>query len=155
MNPSRAASRRLLLRRLIDEHEIHSQAELVRILARRGHRVTQTTVSRDLAALGIGKHNGSRGPSESYAVPGRAKPAQSDLLHRMLRQFVLAIEHSGNLVVLKTAPGSASPVASAIDHAKPSNVIGTVAGDDTVLVITRNIDGGANLARQLETILGG
>lgn len=152
MTRSRQAARRLVLRRLLDERRVSSQEELVKLLAARGHRVTQTTVSRDLAALGVGKHTGTSGTL--YRGGQRPAPANDNgQLAHMLREFVLQIHQAQNLVLLKTPPGAAHPVASALDHDTPDGVLGTVAGDDTVLVITRDTRGGTSVARRLEALL--
>jgi transcriptional regulator of arginine metabolism len=149
---SRAAARRLVLRRLIGERSVHSQEELVGLLARHGHRVTQATVSRDLAALGVSK-TPRPGGGERYALAGGPAAAGDGHLLRMLREFVTAIAHSGNVVVLKTPPGAAQPVASALDAAPPRGVLGTVAGDDTILIIAAPAAGGPRVARTLQRLM--
>jgi transcriptional regulator of arginine metabolism len=146
----------MLLRRLISERRITSQDELVALLERGGHPVTQTTVSRDLATLGIEKvQDEDGGVVYALPAPGLAPDPASDELRGLLQAFALEIEHSRNLAVVKTRPGSASPIASALDRDPPEGVLGTVAGDDTVLVVTRNEDGGARLARNLRRLIGG
>ena len=152
---SRAATRRALVRRLLDEHDIGSQQELAARLARHGHRVTQTTISRDLAAVGAGKRVASDGHERYVLGDGPATPEGAAELTRMLRQFAVEVAASGNLAIVKTLPGSAGPVATALDRASVDGVLGTVAGDDTVLVVARTATGGAGLARRLETLLGG
>lgn len=155
MARDRSAARRMLVRRLIAERAVGSQEQLVRLLAARGHRVTQTTVSRDLAAVGVAKET-LPGGRERYALADSAGAAPpGDRLRHMLREFALEIGHSRNMVVIKTPPGSAQAVASALDQEAPPAVLGTVAGDDTVLVVTRKDDGGAALARILERQLEG
>lgn len=154
MNRKRAAARLVVLRRLLAQHEIDSQEELVKLLGERGHPVTQATVSRDLAHVGAEKVAGSGG-RERYAIAedlARHSGAIRNLSHRM-KEFVIEIGHSANLVVLKTPPGSAGPVAAALDGATLDGVLGTLGGDDTLLVITRDPDGGAAVARQLEHIM--
>ena len=152
---SRAAARRGLVRRLLGEHEIGSQEDLAARLARHGHRVTQTPISRDLAALGAGKRTATDG-REHYVLPdGAAVPAGAEELARLLRQFAVEVAASGNLALVKTLPGSAGPVATALDRAGVPGVIGTVAGDDTVLVVARSPTGGTGIAQRLEILLGG
>ncbi len=154
MKRNRAAARLVLLRRLLAQHEIDSQEELVRLLGERGHTVTQATVSRDLANLGAEKVAGSHG-RERYVVAAdleRHSGAMRNLGRRM-KEFVTEIGHSANLVVLKTPPGSAGPVGAALDAAALDRVLGTLSGDDTLLIVTRDPDGGAEVARQLETLL--
>jgi len=150
--PSRTAARRLLLRRLLEHAGVSSQLEAVTALARHGHRVTQATVSRDLAALGARK-----GEGDVYRLPAAGQTeALADLGDRM-RQFVVGIEASANIVVIHTPPGSAHAVAVALDGARESGdldaALGTVAGDDTLLVISRSPSGGTRLKRRLETLM--
>lgn len=156
VNRNRAAARHMLIRRLIDRSAISDQEELVRLLGRAGHRVTQATVSRDLAALGIEKVAGADGET-AYALPSRvAAPSAGDgALRNMLRAFALDIDSAENLVVIKTPPGSANPVASALDDATSSEMLGSVAGDDTVLVIARSKRGATQLVRKLQQLIGG
>jgi len=158
----RVAARRLLLRRLIGKHPVNSQEELVELLSNRGHRVTQTTVSRDLAALDVVKIALPDG-GEQYGFPttGAVDRDADPRLVRMLREFVTEIDHSGNLVVVKTAPGAAHPVASALDATPPDGVLGTVAGDDTILIVATSASdnqrndpaSGQSVARTLERLM--
>ena len=154
MNRNRAAARLMILRRLLAQHEIGSQEELVKLLAKRGHKVTQATVSRDLGSIGVEKVAASDG-HERYVVAADLKRHSQVLgdLARRLREFVHEIGHSANLVVLNTGPGSASPVAAALDAAALDGILGTLGGDDTVLIISRDAEGGAAVAQQLEHIL--
>lgn len=138
------AARRRALRRLIGGSEPRSQAELVAGLRKHGFVVTQATVSRDLAAMGATK-NGQR-----YVLGGRVVDHRH--LARTISTYVESVTSSGNLVVLKTPPGAAQVVAAAIDAAGLAGVIGTVAGDDTVLVVAAARDGGRDLGRRLERI---
>jgi transcriptional regulator of arginine metabolism len=117
---------------------------LVSALREQGFDVTQATVSRDLAALGVSK-NGVR-----YVLGGRK--VDHGHLVRTISTYVETIAVSGNLVVLRTPPGAAQVVAAAIDAVEFEGVIGTVAGDDTVLVIASEPDGGSALHRKLEQI---
>ncbi len=154
MKRNRSAARLIILRRMLAQHEVGSQEELVRLLGERGHVVTQATVSRDLSNLGADKIVGSDG-QERYVVAAdldRHSGALRNLARRM-NEFVTEIDHSANLVVLKGPPGSSGPVAAALDGASLDRVLGTVGGDDTVLVIARDPDGGAAVARQLEDIM--
>ncbi len=158
MTRNRASSRRLLLRRLIGEGQISQQSELVRLLAEAGHQVTQTTVSRDLTEIGADKIAGPEGQAFYSLRVSRSSASEALELARMLRDFVVALDHSLNLAVLRTPPGAASALAAAIDRAALDEagldgVVGTLAGDDTVMVVARGLDGGAQLVAQLEEIL--
>lgn len=143
------------LRRIIQilrTTEVDSQAELARLLARRGDAVTQATLSRDLEELGAYKARTSEG-GVVYRVP-EEPPAANGWLERMLREFVLEVEGSGNLCVVRTPPGCAHPVARALDNASVDGVLGTIAGDDTILVIAKEGVRGATLARRLRAMAG-
>jgi transcriptional regulator of arginine metabolism len=134
--------RRARLRELVAQHAVSSQAELVALLDRDGVAATQATISRDLDELGITKIRGADG-RVSYALPEMPTLAQS------LRQFVLAIESSGNLAVVRTPPGTAAAVAIAIDGAAVPGVLATLQGDDTVLVVAREPATGRQVADRL------
>jgi transcriptional regulator of arginine metabolism len=122
------AARQRLLADLVERYETGSQAELVALLRRQGVDATQATVSRDLDELGIAKVRGADG-SVAYALP---EPSR---LSQILRQFVLGVDASGNLAVVRTPPGAAAAVASAIDRAGLPDVLATVQGDDTLIVV--------------------
>lgn len=139
------AARRRAIRRLVAKGPVQKQAELVEELRSLGFTVTQATVSRDLTAIGVTK-NGS-----NYGFRGRGL-ADRDYLARTLSNYVESFASSGNLVVLRTPPGAAQVVAAAIDGSDLDGVLGTVAGDDTVLVVADRSDGGMELAQKLETI---
>jgi transcriptional regulator of arginine metabolism len=110
--------------------------------------VTQATVSRDLAVIGATKAN-----DDHYRIGERGDPDEAvAYLGRTIDEFVESIQSSGNIVVLKTPPGAAMVVASAIDGAALAEVLGSVGGDDTIMVISADADGGAGLARKFEQI---
>jgi transcriptional regulator of arginine metabolism len=143
------ASRRRVLRRLVTTRRVRSQAELVDLLGDAGHPVTQATISRDLDAIGAVKDRSAGG---TYTIPPNGTDAGAELreLAKAVDDFVLSVVSSANLVVVKTNPGAAHLVAGAIDRAAPEGVVGTVAGDDTLLVIAEEAAGGAAVARELE-----
>lgn len=143
------ASRRMLLRRLVTEHRVHSQAELAALLDDAGHRVTQATISRDLDAIGAVKDR-TAGGTYTLRANGHDRQAERRQLAKALNDFALSVVATGNLVVVKTNPGAAHLVAGAIDRCRPDGVIGTVAGDDTLLVIAAEDAGGTAVARELE-----
>lgn len=123
-----------------------SQSELVDLLASRGHAVTQATVSRDLQVVGAVKAG-----DERYKLADRADPGEAlESMARAVDEYVEAITPSGNLVVLHTPPGAAHIVAAALDRAGLEAVAGTVAGDDTVLVVAAEPASGRDVARILE-----
>ncbi len=142
---------------LLTHTEVRSQTELADLLAARGVNVTQATLSRDLLELDAIKVRAAGGglvyavPSEggdrSPTTPGEQAGA-SQRLSRLLGELLVSAEASANLVVLRTPPGAAQFLASAIDRADLREILGSIAGDDTVLMIGRDPDGGDTLARK-------
>ena len=141
--------------RLLEEQAISSQAQLVEMLAADGVIATQATVSRDLEELGAVKVR-IPGGAMAYAIPEHAKErtAPDDHLRRVMGEFVVEVAHSANLVVLRTPPGSAHVVASALDRAGLPDVLGTVAGDDTIILVCAEATGGQSVAGDLATLAG-
>lgn len=123
---------------LVATRPIHSQEELAAMLERQGFAATQATVSRDIKELGLVKvpikGDGDDDALFKYVVP-TATANYVSRLHRVVAELVTSVTGSVNLVVLRTGPGSAQMVASAIDEAKWPEIIGTVGGDDTILVV--------------------
>lgn len=140
--------------RLLVEHRVTNQAQLTELLAADGVTVTQATVSRDLEELGAIKVRVPGGDTV-YAIPElpREQVSPQDHLRRVLGDWLVEVERSGDLVVLRTPPGSADVVASAIDRNGLDGVVGTVAGDDTLLVIAREGQGDP-VALQLQQLAG-
>lgn len=128
--------RRRLIAELLERHEVTSQQQLADLLAARGQRVTQATVSRDLDRLGAVR---VRRPSGmTYALPADEEDgANGDARLRAAMALVRSMEPAANLVILKTAPANAMPLASALDRASLDRVAGTVGGDDTVVIVAR------------------
>jgi len=153
--PATKASRHQRIVALLRRHPVRSQAELARMLADDGLTVAQATLSRDLDELGAVRIRGGDG-ALVYAVPSEGgdrtplpPPLDGQLdarLTRLVAELLVGAEPSANLVVLRTPPGAAQFLASAIDHAALPSLLGTIAGDDTVLVITRDPDGGVAVA---------
>jgi transcriptional regulator of arginine metabolism len=123
---------------LIRSEALGSQEEVTERLKALGHQVTQATVSRDLEQIGAVKVK--RGGVLSYALPEQIGAADwgTGRLERLLNEFVVGIEATGQLLVIRTPPGSAHLVASAIDHAQLPEIAGTVSGDDTMFVALRD-----------------
>jgi transcriptional regulator of arginine metabolism len=141
--------------RLLEEQAVSSQAQLVELLAADGIVATQATVSRDLEDLRALKVR-IPGGTMAYAIPERAKEASApdDHLRRVMGEFVVDVAHSGNLVLLRSPPGSAHVVGSALDRSGLRDLLGTVAGDDTVLVVCAEGADGAKVADQLAALAG-
>ena len=141
---------------LLSKQPVRSQTELADLLRQAGVQVTQATLSRDLVELDAVK---VRVPSGVlvYAVPAEGgdrtpvvhdSAASETRLARLLGELLVSADSSANLALLRTPPGAAQFLASAFDKAEPDDVLGTVAGDDTVLVISRRPDGGKQLAER-------
>src|SRR3954449_5554457 len=123
------------IRDVVVARPIRTQQELAAALRERGFRTTQATMSRDVAELGLVKS--ARGGTQAYALPTRLVEAESsgeERLRLLLRQLPIEIREAGLLVVVKTLPGSAHPIAAALDRARWAEVAGSIAGDDTVFV---------------------
>ncbi len=139
-------ARQQVILELAHDGPLPNQQELCKVLARRGFQVTQATLSRDINELRLLK------TPEGYILPNGDAPAEPmPAVSRVVREFVREIRRAQNLLVIKTIPGSAQPVAVAIDAEGWENVVGTVAGDDTILIISGN----NKKARQLQTRLEG
>jgi transcriptional regulator of arginine metabolism len=126
---------------LVATRPVHSQEELVHLLQGQGFEITQATASRDIKELGLAKVPIRENGQEifKYVVPNAAVNYVSRL-HRAVAELVTRIEGSVNLIVLRTPPGSAMLVASAIDEASWPEILGTLGGDDTVLAIVRTAE---------------
>lgn len=150
--PLTKAARHSRITELIETATVRSQTELARLLASSGVTVTQATLSRDLEELGAVKVRGTDSSPASYAIfpqgdsPLRAATQPPDRLLRHLRELLTSADHSGNLAVLRTPPGAAQFLASVIDRSGLSDIVGTIAGDDTILVVARDGLTGAELA---------
>ncbi|MET8308047.1 arginine repressor [Micromonospora sp. NPDC005173] len=152
--PLTRAARHARIVELIRDRVVRSQTELADLLASDGVGVTQATLSRDLEELGAVKVRGGDGPAV-YLIPedghrplrdAEAAPAR---LVRLLRELLNGVDSSGNIAVLRTPPGAAQYLASALDRAGLPEIVGTIAGDDTILVVAREAVGGAALGEKL------
>ena len=141
---------------IVREQMVHSQDELLSILRRRGFKVTQPTLSRDIRELGLAKT-----PS-GYVIPGDLAPVtpftpreiREERLEHLLRDSVIFAEGAGNVVVLKTPPAAAQPVASALDATPPEDALGTVGGDDTIFVAFRHPASATTFAQHVQQVAG-
>jgi transcriptional regulator of arginine metabolism len=147
--------RQHLVTKLLQQHAVTSQEQLVELLAAEGVVATQATVSRDLVDLGAIKIRAGGGES-IYAVPELPKEqrAPEDHLRRVFGEWVVEVATSANLVVLRTPPGSAHVVGSALDRANVPGVLGTVAGDDTLVVVVEEGRSGTAAVRRLRELAG-
>jgi transcriptional regulator of arginine metabolism len=148
-----SSQRRALIAKFIKQGGVESQSHLVKLLAREGVKVTQATASRDLDDLGAIRIRDAGGEFQ-YAISEEAnsKPASA-------ANLILSVTASGNLAVVRTPPGGAQLLASAIDrnslNGSLKSAIGTIAGDDTVLVVSKTANGGAELAKSISVFATG
>ncbi len=150
------ARRQHLLGRVLAEHAVTSQEQIVELLATEGVTATQATVSRDLEEVGAVKVRVPGSDRLVYAIAElpRDQLLPEDHLRRVLGEWVVDVAFSGNIVVVRTPPGSAHVVASALDRSALEGVLGTVAGDDTVLIVSEEPRGGKALAARVGEIAG-
>ena len=123
---------------LIKENEIGTQEELVEALENAGFSVTQATISRDIKELGLIKAQGNAGVSRYILVEDSVNPRHEERMKRLFRDAVISLDSSENLIIIKTLPGEAQGVASAVDNVSWTEILGTVAGDDTILIVIKN-----------------
>jgi len=150
--------RREEILRIIREQSVHSQDILLSALRKHGFKVTQPTLSRDLHELGVAKSpNGYVAPGDLAAVTPIAsftpRRLREERLEQLVRDNVLSAEAAVNLVVIKTPPAAAQPVASAMDAAELEDVLGTVGGDDTIFIALATAHSAAALAKQFEQLI--
>ena len=147
--------RQQTISRLIGRHPVTSQPQLLELLSTEGISATQATVSRDLEDLGAVKVRVSGGETV-YAIPDYEpeRMAPHDHLRRVLSEWVVEISKSGNLVVVRTPPGCAHVVASALDRSALPGLLGTVAGDDTLFIVASERTGGTKMAATLSDLAG-
>ena len=143
------AQRHAAILRLVREHSIPSQERLRALLVHAGFDVTQATLSRDIRDLGLVKRAGDGAYQRAGAGPA-ARTSGEQALRRAVAEYLRRVDHVQLLLVLRTDPGQAQPLAVAIDRADQPEVVGTIAGDDTILVIGRSARQAAALARRLE-----
>jgi transcriptional regulator of arginine metabolism len=147
--------RQRAIRDLVDQRPIRTQQELAAALRERGFRTTQATISRDVAELGLVK--ASREGASVYALPPRLLEAEisgEDRLRRLLHDLPAEIREAGLLLVVRTLPGSAHPIAAALDRARWPEVAGSIAGDDTVFVAVTDRSALRRVKRRLLGLAG-
>ena len=142
-------SRHQAILELLDNGPVANQDELQRLLRKRGIDAGQATLSRDIRELGLVKS------SEGYSMPGREAAPEADLpsVGRLVREFVTSVRAAQNLLVTKTSIGSAQPVAAALDSEGWPEAIGTIAGDDTILIICESNRAAGRLADRIQGML--
>ena len=142
---------------ILRRRPVRSQTELAEALAEEGIAVAVATLSRDLDELGAVKLRAADGGAGRYVIPEDGShvpgiPGGTDRLAKMLGELLVSADHSGNMAVLRTPPGTANFLASALDRANLDDVVGTIAGDDTIFVMAREPVAGAELADRLAAL---
>ncbi len=143
------ARRQAIVLELIGKEEMTSQEQLRMRLKSRGYDVTQATLSRDIRDLGLVKRS-SDGAYQQQGAEPQVAPAAGVALQRAMAEYASAVACVQQLIVVRTGPGMAQPLALAIDRARLDDVVGTLAGDDTILVISQDARHAKALAKQLE-----
>lgn len=147
------ANRQLKILDIISKHDVDTQEELVDYLRSEGFAVTQATVSRDIKEMGIIKTLSSDGRHYKYAAQQTKEASAADKFLSMFKNTVISIKSSGNLIVLKTEAGSAGPAAELIDKLSYDEVLGVIAGDNTIFVAVDGLDHVDTIRRRLEDLL--
>ena len=137
---------------LISRYEIETQDELIERLREIGYEVTQATISRDIRELKIAKMTTGKG-TYRYVLPKQADPSSGIKFSAALIDSITTVEFAQNIVVIKTYPGLASAVAAGIDRMSLEGILGCVAGDDTIMVVTRDIECAEMIADRLHDLL--
>lgn len=159
MTTATRVARQARIVQLITNRAIRSQSELATLLAAEGIETTQATLSRDLDELGAVKLRGADGGAPIYVIPEDGSPVRAveggtDRLRRLLAELLVSVDASANLAVLRTPPGAAHYLASAIDRAALHDIVGTIAGDDTIVVVAREPLTGTELGGRLRALAG-
>ena len=151
------AARHARIVEIVSREQIRNQSELLGLLEAEGSETTPATLSRDLDGLGAVKLRGADGGVPVYVIPDDGSPVRgieggTSRLSRLLAELLASADASGNLAVLRTPPGAAHYLASALDRAALHDVVGTIAGDDTVIVVAREPVTGAQLVARLRQL---
>lgn len=147
-----AMRRREEILRIVGQAAVHSQDELLVALRKRGLRVTQPTLSRDVRELGLLKGPAGYTSPEAIAPGPGIRTSREHRFEQLVRESVISAETAANLVVLKTPPAAAQPVASAIDAAPIDHALGTIGGDDTIFIAFRTPAAAAAFARRVHQL---
>lgn len=137
---------------LITRYEIETQEELIHMLGREGFNVTQATVSRDIRELKLTKVLNGRG-SYRYVFPAKKEPVNNFKFNRALVDSIISIEYAQNIIVTKTYTGMAQAVATGLDAIQSQDILGCVAGDDTIITVTRSEECAKDISERLHSLL--
>ncbi len=148
-------NRRKRIKEIIAENVICKQEELAEILNKEGYSVTQSTVSRDIKELGLIKVKDSVTNKSKYSMP-KAKPTHEvtdEKVITLLKTFIVSVEAAKNLIVVKTLTGNGSACGMAIDKLMPEGVVGSIAGDDTLLIVTHDDETAVDVVEYIKEIV--
>ena len=148
------SSRQEEILRIIENTEIETQEDLANELRGRGYAVTQATVSRDIKELRLIKVSG-RTSAYCYARPGRHESAMNDRMIRLLSDSTVSVDYAGQMIVVKTLSGSANVAAEVIDNMEWPEVLGTIAGDNTIFIAVRDREDAFEIASRIQKIISG
>ena len=146
--------RQKLLLQIIQMKDVNTQEDLVRELRNRGYKVTQATVSRDIKELQLMKV-AAEGGGYRYAEPEKREVSITERMMRILSDSMVSVEHAGNLLVMKTLSGSANVAAEVIDTLDWPEILGTIAGDNTILIVVRGTECAEETAQRIIRFAGG
>ena len=145
------SSRQDEILRIIREKDVETQEELAEELRKNGYKVTQATVSRDIRELKLIKV-AANGGGFKYAKPERHETAVSDRLTRILNDSLVNVDFSGNMIVVKTLSGSANVAAEALDNLGWEEILGTIAGDNTIFIVARDAADTAEITNRIRKL---
>ena len=145
--------RQEMIRRIISDQPIETQEELARRLLALGYRVTQATVSRDIREMRLVKVRGEGG-GYHYAVPKRPETAISGRMIRILTDTLVSVDHAGTMIVAKTLSGSANVAGEVLDTVEWPEILGTIAGDNTIMILVRTEADAAEIAKRIRLLAG-
>ena len=145
------SSRQDEILRIIRERDVETQEELASELRKTGYKVTQATVSRDIRELKLIKV-AANGGGFKYAKPERHETAVSDRLTRILNDSLVNVDYAGNMIVVKTLSGSANVAAEALDNLGWAEILGTIAGDNTIFVVVRDETEAADISERIRNL---
>ena len=141
-----------IIKRLITEHDIETQDDLIERLLMEGVSVTQATVSRDIRELQLNKVMTSKG-NYRYVAPKKEEMVAGMKINAALVDSIISVDYAQNIVVVHTLPGLAQAVAAGIDNLSLAEVLGCVAGDDTILVVTRHESAAKNISERIHILM--
>lgn len=138
---------------IISKRDIETQEELTQCLKEEGFDVTQATISRDIRQLKLTKIAGENGKRKYVYIHGHSSAQPNDKFVRVLREAFVSVDNAGNLLVIKTVSGMAMAAAAALDSMKLSDIVGCIAGDDTIMCAVKTVEAAEGLVKQISRIV--